>query len=98
MAMRDLLPNTAGHYGHPVPANGKPTLVQDGIMSHQWAARAEYYPEAGWFTVVNAFEQASVREGLDRQFRPANPSPEFLAQAEKDHPDWLEHMAEADDE
>lgn len=90
---RDLLPNTSGPHGTPVPGGETPTIVQEGLMN-QWPAHAEYRPGTGWFTVVSAFGQTSVRPGLDRQFRPSDPSPEFIAQARLDHPDWLEHMTE----
>ncbi len=84
----DEIPDTQAEYGTPRPNRPKAIIVQEGFMN-QWHARAEYRPGEGWSTLVFAFEKASVRPGLDRQFRPVEPSAEFLAQARKDDPEWL---------
>lgn len=86
----DMLPNTAEPHGPPVPGKA-PIIVQNGLMN-QWPAHAEYHPDAGWHTVVYAFAETSVRPGLDLQFRPSDPSPEFVAQARCDYPGWAERI------
>ena len=85
-----LLPNTAEPQASIVPGKA-PTIVQEGLMN-QWPARVEYHPGVGWHTVVAAFAETSVRSGLDLQFRPSDPSPEFIAQANLDHPGWAKRL------
>ena len=86
----DLLPNTAEPQAPLVPGEA-PTIVQEGLMN-QWPARVMYHPAPGWYTVVAAFAEISVRPGLDLQFRPSDPSPEFIAQANLDHPGWAKRL------